>query len=82
MVKLKKGLVGWFLFFFWRQKKKQKDRRPIPIKSTLFTKNFITRYRSDNKILLTFKAVFYRRVKGRRVRHKRGICFVLIGNKR
>ena len=40
MVKLKKGLVGWFLFFFCRQKKNQKDRRPTPIKSTLFTKNF------------------------------------------
>ena len=33
-----------YLFFFWRQKKKQKDRRPTPIKSTLLTKNFTTRY--------------------------------------
>ena len=60
-------------FFFCRQKKNQKDRRPTPIKSTLLTKNFITRYRSNNKILLTFQAVFYRRVKGRGYGIERGI---------
>ena len=68
--------LGMCVFFFWRQKKNQKDRRPTPIKSTLFTKNFTTRYRSDNKILLTLQAVFYRRVKGRRERRKKGIFFV------
>ena len=63
--------LGMCVFFFWRQKKNQKDRRPIPIKSTLLTKNFTTRYRSDNKILLTLQAAFYRRVEGRIERHRK-----------